>query len=190
MSAGPIPCPSCRLPLPDNFWNATQVQNCPGCDRRVQLAVFPARLRIAPAVRLGETILETGVASCFHHEGKKAVASCDGCGRFLCGLCDLELNGRHFCPTCLDQSRTRGAHLNRETSRAVYDRAALSLALLPMLIWPLTILTAPISVGCGICSFFKPGSLVRRGHTRAIVAILISLSQLAAWGAFFVIASR
>lgn len=190
MSVGNIPCPNCRLPLPDNFWNTPDAQICPNCDRRLQAAVFPALLRSPPAARSGETILEAGVASCFHHEGKKAVTSCDGCGRFLCGLCDLEFNGRHLCPTCLDQSRTSGTHVNLETSRIVYDRAALSLALLPLIVWPITMITAPIAVTCGVLSFFKPGSLLGRRPARAGVAIVIGLAQLTGWGAALLYAWR
>jgi hypothetical protein len=159
---------------------------CPGCDKRIHADVFPALFRNLQAGRTGETILEEGVSSCFYHEGKKAVVPCDGCGRFLCALCDVELNQQHLCPSCVDKSRTKGTLINLETRRTVYDTAALSLALWPLLIWPATIVTGPVAVACGVLSFFKPGSLVGRRTARAIIAILIGLAQIGGWVAIFV----
>lgn len=188
MTIGEIPCPNpnCRLPLPGNFWNTAEAATCPGCDQRVHVEVFSAHFHAAPAGRTAETILETGVSSCYHHEGKKAVTTCDGCGRFLCALCDVDLNGQHLCPTCLNLSRTQGRHINLETHRVVYDRAALSLALWPILVWPVTLLTGPAAVACGIYSFYRPGSVTGRRPWRAVCAIVIGLAQLAGWTALFI----
>lgn len=190
-AAGPasVSCPSCHLPLPGNLCNTAEDIRCPGCDRRIHAEAFPALFRPRAEGRKAETILEAGVSSCFYHEGKKAVVPCDGCGRFLCALCDLELNGQHVCPTCLEKSRTAPGpvKVNLEATRTVYDSAAMSLAVWPLLIWPATILTAPAAIACAIYSFFRPPSLVGPSRWRAIVAILIGLTQLGfwTWGLFF-----
>jgi hypothetical protein len=184
-----VPCPNCRVALPGNFCNTSAEVTCPACDHKVQVWVYPALFRERATGRKAELIVEAGVSSCFYHEGKKAVVPCDACGRFLCALCDVELNGRHICPSCLDKARTapaQGGMLNLETTRTVYDGAALSLAVWPLLIWPATLLTAPAAVICGILAFFRPASLVGRSSGRAILAILLGLTQIGFWvWAFF-----
>jgi len=172
--------------LPGNLCNTAKSAICPGCDRPIHADVFPALFRDQQPGRSAEAILEAGVSSCFYHEGKKAVVPCDGCGRFLCALCDVELNNQHLCPSCFDNSRTKGTLVNLEAKRFVYDSAALSLAVLPLLIWPVTIITSPLAVGFGIFSFFRPGSLVGRKYVRGILAVVIGLGQMAGWLMIFV----
>ena len=184
MSTGTLPCPNCLIPLPGNVCNTAGPAICPGCDKLIQADVFPALFRDPSAGRPAEEILEAGVSSCFYHEGKKAVVPCDGCGRFLCALCDVELNRQHLCPACVDNSRTKGTLINLETRRMVYDTAAMSLALGPVVLFPLltiTWATAPAAIVYGIMAFFRPGSLVRRGRLRASIAILIGLAQSGFW---------
>src|SRR5690349_9939788 len=137
MSTGTLLCPNCQLPLPGNLCNTTAPAVCPGCEKRIHADVFPAMFRAQAEGRPAEAILEEGVSSCFYHEGKKAVVPCDGCGRFLCALCDVELNQQHLCPTCVDKSRTKGTLINLETRRTVYDTTAMTLALGPVLLFPL-----------------------------------------------------
>lgn len=186
MSIGTVPCPSCRIPLPGNLCNTPGLVTCPGCDSQIHVDVFPAQFRGRSEGRKAETILEAGVSSCFYHEGKKAVVPCDGCGRFLCALCDVELNQQHLCPACVEKSRTKGNLVSLETHRTVYDSAALSLSLWPLLIWPATILTAPAAVVLAILSFFRPPGLAGRRPGFAFAAIVLALAQMAGWiGRFF-----
>jgi hypothetical protein len=170
--------------LPGNLCNTAESVVCPGCDKLIHADVFPALFREQKAGRKAEAILEAGVSSCFYHDGKKAVIPCDGCGRFLCALCDVELNGQHLCPSCVDSTRTKGTLINLERSRTVYDTGALLLAVVPIVLFPLagfTIATGPAAVICGVMAFFRPGSLVRRGRLRAISAVLIGLVQCGLW---------
>ena len=177
-------CPSCQQSLPGLLCNtpAPAPAPCPACGKRVQVEIFPAFFQSIAAGHAGERIVEEGVSSCFYHEQKKAVVHCDGCGRFLCALCDLEMNGRHFCPTCLETGRKKGRMPELDNRRTLYDGAALSLALLPLLIWPFTLVTAPAAIWCGIISFKKPGSIVRRSHWRSYVAIILAVVQIISWG--------
>ena len=119
-----------------------------------------------------EPLLEEGVSSCFYHEGKKAVTHCDACGRFLCGLCDLDLGDRHVCAQCLQAGPKKSATLALDSSRVLYDGMALMLAVFSLLPG-LHLMTAPAAVGLGIFALFKPKSLVRRTHARAIIAIIL-----------------
>ena len=181
MNSGTVLCPGCRLPLPGHLLVSQTLSTCPACERRILVEVFPALLRPAAAAAPAETIVEEGVASCFFHPQKKAVIPCQACGRFLCALCDVDFNGTHLCPQCLEAGQTKRKITTLETHRILWDSTALSLALLPLLIWPFTLVTSPAALGCAIYSFYRPGSLVRRNRLRAYLAILMSLAQIAGW---------
>src|SRR5262249_55900822 len=112
---------------------------------------------------------------------KKAVVTCDCCGRFLCALCDVDFNGRHLCPNCLQASPALAQIPSLEKQRVLWDSAALSLCVLPIVIWPMTILTAPTPLGCAVYSFLRPSSLVPRTRFRAYAAIVLSLLQIVGW---------
>ena len=178
-------CPGCRTPLPDAALNTGVLAPCASCGTRLQVEVFPAFFRSINAGSSGETILVEGEAGCFFHPDKKAVVHCAGCGRFLCALCDLELNGRHLCPGCLESGQRKGKLVELEKQRTLYDSAALALGCLPVLIWPVTLLTAPLTVILVICGWRKPGSLVPRSRWRFVLALLIGAAQIIAWGALF-----
>ena len=125
-----------------------------------------------------------GEASCFYHPQKKALLPCDGCGRFLCALCDCDLNGRHFCPTCLEAGRNKGKIKNLQKGRTLYDSIALSLAVLPVVVLfgiYFTFITAPMALYVAIRYWNAPLGIVRRTKVRYIVAIILSLIQIAVW---------
>src|SRR5258705_11178390 len=125
MTAQAIRCDVCSWPLPSETWNREHGISCPGCSARIQVLVFPAMERVgsgAPPEALGE---ETE-ASCFYHSRNRAAVVCDECGRFLCKLCELPVDGRHICPTCFD-SGLRGRKLrDLDTRRVMYDSIALA----------------------------------------------------------------
>ena len=118
---------------------------------------------------------------------KKAVVPCAGCGRFLCALCDCELNGQHFCPACLETGKSKGKIKTLENQRTRYDTIALGLAILPVLIFYLTIVTAPMTLFVAIRYWNAPQSIVRRTRFRFILAIVIALLQIGGWTAFFIL---
>jgi hypothetical protein len=157
----------------------TPVQ-CPACRSFIQLEIFPAFFKTADPVSAGETLMEDGLASCFYHEKKKAVVHCDACGRFLCALCDLEMDGKHYCPACLQSRKTRSELPQLENRRTLYDSAALSLSAIPIF-WFVGFITAPIAIYLAILSFYRPSSIVPRTRVRAWLAIVLALAQLLFW---------
>ena len=181
MKQGAAACPGCQATLTSSFCNTLEPVSCPACDARIQLHIFPAFFKNAATGQTGETILEDGVASCFYHDTKKAVVHCDACGRFLCALCDLELEGGHFCPSCLQAGRTKSKLPQLESRRTLHDSTALSLGLIPIF-WFVGFITAPIALYLAILSFFRPSSIVPRTRIRAWVAILVALAQIVFWG--------
>src|SRR6267142_3613050 len=178
-------CPNCRTPLVESALNQPGLKPCPGCESPLQVEVFPAFFRrTAPAVS-GEVVLVEGEATCFYHPAKKAVLPCHGCGRFLCALCDCELNGEHFCPACLESGKTKGKIKSLENRRTLYDTIALSLAILPIVLivfWFLTIITAPMALFMAIRYWNAPRSIVHRTKIRYVLAMIFATLQIAGWG--------
>ena len=190
MSQVAVACPSCQNSLPGALCNTGAIAHCPSCDDGIQIEIFPAFFKPSGAGRTGETLLEEGVSSCFYHEQKKAVVHCDACGRFLCALCDLDFNGRHLCPACLQSGKKKGELPELENRRTIYDSAALSTAVLPLLIWPMTLVTGPLAIFLAIFSFFRPSSLIARTRIRAWLALIFGLLQLGGWIILFVAMSH
>jgi hypothetical protein len=177
-----VPCPRCRSPLPLTEPATGLFTPCPGCGVPARLEVFPALLRPVAAGASAESILVESEASCFYHPQKRAAIHCQSCGRFLCALCDVELNGQHLCPPCLEAGQRKGTMGELVNRRTLYDSAALSLALLPLLVWPLTVITAPATIVLALYGWSKPGSLVPRTKVRFVLAILIGLLEMFGWG--------
>jgi hypothetical protein len=181
-------CTNCYTPLPPSHFNTQVLGPCPACHAKIQVAVFPAAFRSLAAAQSGERILIEGQSSCFFHDQKKAVIPCDVCGRFLCALCDLDFNGKHLCPQCLDSGRQKGSLHQLETQRVIYDNAALLLALTPMVIFVLaafTMVTAPIAVVLGLMAFYKPNSILGFSRFKAGAGIVIALFQILVWVLMF-----
>jgi hypothetical protein len=185
MPAVPLHCPNCRTPVADTAINQATFQPCFECQSLLQVEVYPAMFRrIAPA-QSGELALVEGESTCFYHATKKAVLPCHACGRFLCALCDCELNGEHFCPACLETGQSKGRIKNLDTRRTLWDSIALSLAVLPVVVfifWFLTIVTAPMALFIAIRYWNAPLSIVRRTRIRYVLAIVLAAIQMTGWG--------
>ena len=191
MNTSLVQCPQCQAWLLDGVFNQPELSPCPACGVPLRVEVFPALFRRFNPGQSGETIMVEGESSCFYHPQKKAVLPCQGCGRFLCALCDCELNGQHFCPACLETGKTKGKIKSLEDQRTLYDGIALSLAVYPMLIFYFTIVTAPVALFVAIRYWNAPRSIVHRTKIRCVAAIVLALMQMAGWGLlFFVLATH
>lgn len=179
-------CSICGSPLEGRLFNSSVDIQCGNCDASVRVDVFPALFREAGAVKNGETLSIPGEASCFYHPQKKAATICTLCGRFLCTLCETELAGRCLCPSCIDKGRVNEEIEQLVTHRTLYDSLALSLAVLPILFFPITVFTAPIAIYIAIRHWKKPGSILPRYRIRFALAIIIALAQIAGWAVFLV----
>ncbi len=178
-----LSCSKCSAALPADAFNAAGPTACPGCGSLIRADVFPALFRKnAPAA--AENVLAESEAGCFFHPHKKAVVSCASCGRFLCSLCDIEFGGRHVCPSCLEAGKSKRKIRNLETERVLYDSIALSLAIVPILMWFLTIVTAPISIYYSLRHWKSPTSILPRTKIRFVFALIISVLQLGGWFLF------
>jgi len=167
------------MPLPGWELAGGATATCTSCGSRNQALIFPAA-RIAAAPVQMETALE-GQASCFDHPGKRAVASCRQCGRFVCQLCSVEFGEGVFCPSCVAAGAGGARGANPENSRTLYDTMALLAPWLSLILWPFTIIAGPGAVVLSILKWRAPLSLVRRTRLRFIVAILFGLAETAGW---------
>jgi hypothetical protein len=142
------------------------------------------------AGRDGEAALIETESTCFYHPQKKAHLPCEGCGRFLCALCDCELHGKHYCPACLEVGRTKRKIKSLETERTLYDSLALSLAVIPLVIFYLTFVTAPAALYIAVRYWNAPRSIVHRSKIRLVLAIIIASLQIVGWGIaiYFIVA--
>jgi len=175
-----ISCPHCRAQVPSRYYNTPDLIPCPSCGAPIQIDVFPAFFHGIQPGKEGEKLIDDQ-ASCFFHPQKKAVIPCDHCGRFLCSLCDVELGSKHVCPICLETGRKKGRITTLDRHRFLYDGTALRIALLPMIIFWLTIITAPIAIYLSIRHWNSPMSVVRRTKVRFVLAIIISGLQILGW---------
>lgn len=173
-------CPKCASALPAS--HTAELLPCPNCQLEVQALVFPAWFKTFAPVPAPQQVLTEGESSCFYHAGKQAVVPCDACGRFLCALCDCEIQNQHFCPGCVSTARSKGRLVQFERSRTNHDSVALSLAVISIFLGPVALLTGPAAIFWALWFWRRPGSLLPRGKARHVAAIIIGLATTAGWG--------
>jgi hypothetical protein len=179
LESSQVACGRCKTPLPPDLFNRAEALPCPNCGTATKVATFPAFGRKAAGAATLETIVAEGEAGCFFHPAKKAVVACGNCGRFLCGLCDLELGGRHLCPNCLESGKQKGKLAEIDHQRTCYGNIALGLALGSVLFVPVSVITAPIVLYLVIRHWKTPGSLVGgAGRKRRIAAAALAVGEL------------
>jgi len=183
MASELLNCTRCGAALSLDAFNASTLRRCPSlaCQALMQIDVFPALFSPPARGQDGEKLLVDDQSSCFYHPEKKAVIHCASCGRFLCALCDIELNDQHLCPTCLETGKKKRKLVNLENHRVQYDGIALSVALLPLLIFYVTCITAPIAIYIAIRYWRAPLSIVRRTRVRFVLAIVFASLQIVGW---------
>ena len=178
-----VECPVCTRALPSDTWNLDYETYCPTCRAPIMALVFPALLR-AGGGAIPEFAVEGGEATCFYHARKKAVVPCDQCGRFLCSLCQVELSGQNWCPSCIDLHRRQGTLATLDRRRTLYDNIALLLAIGPVVsiaFWFLTLFTAPAALFVVFRHWRSPSSLAPRTKIRFVIAGAAALLEIGAW---------
>ncbi|MDM8540963.1 hypothetical protein QUF90_07735 [Desulfococcaceae bacterium HSG9] len=167
--------------MPASVINTSRLEACLSCGVTIRADVFPNLIRKRPAVQTGELLQTDNEASCFYHPRKKAAVPCSVCGRFLCSLCEVELDGRSMCLTCVESGKNKRKIKSLENKRTLYDTKALSVAIVPMIFVYPTIITAPIALFMSLWYWKKSSSIIPRTKIRFIIAIILSLSQITGW---------
>jgi len=187
MESSLVKCGKCQAVLFPEAFNTGQFSPCPSCAAPLAVEVFPAILQTPSGGAAAEPLLVEGQSSCFYHPAKKASIVCEGCGRFLCGLCDLELNGRHVCPVCLETGRKKSRYKDLENTRVLWDQLALHTAVIP----PLLCLTpgligAPAALYLVLRYRKAPCSITGKSNLAFFVAGLLAVLEIIG-GVIFVI---
>lgn len=182
MAAQDLSCPKCHGALHPPAGEGRGISVCPRCRTRAEFEVFPALFAGPRLGRPGEALVDASEASCFFHAEKRAAVACESCGRFLCALCDLEMEGRHICPTCLAAGRKKGALKNLDQFRVMWPGVALLLTIvLPLVFYPFTPLFAIGALVVVAVGMRQPGSITgRRKILLSTLAVLFAVAELAA----------
>jgi hypothetical protein len=181
----PISCPACDVMISPDHYGVGEMSPCPFCGQQLRIDVFPAIEKKTGPLQVGEAVGEDE-ASCFYHSEKRAEATCDYCGRFICSLCELELHGKKMCPTCLQAGRQKGKIKNLDRQRTLYDAIALKLSLYPIITIWLTIITAPIALYLAFRHWNSPLGVTRRSKIRLVLSIIFSFCQIGVWSALII----
>lgn len=179
-----IPCEKCGTTAGTAGLNTGLFHPCPECGTLTRLHVFNSALKEIEPHKPQPVILSDD-AGCFYHPSKKAVVPCESCGRFLCALCDIDLDGRHICFSCMESDSRKETAQHMETYRFLPDGLAIRLSTLPLLsvIFSfLTCITAPFCIYFTIRHWNAESSITpRRKRLRFVLALLFSTLQVVGW---------
>jgi hypothetical protein len=186
----PLLCTQCEADLPRAAVNQDRLVTCEVCGHQSIAYVFPAYYTAEVAGERAPS-RRGDQSSCFFHPGKVAQTACDGCGRFLCSVCDIVVGAHHLCPICVQNQAVPGSASKLETERVRHDQITLALAVVaPFVMFPVVPLTAPYAVYRGIRYFRNPGSLVSHSKWPTILALFFAFLQIAGMVAIVVAVLR
>lgn len=179
MAALRVNCAKCDRYTDIPVSSDVQATNCGWCGASLQCWLFPA-LTAPVEATLPSVPASEGEATCFNHSRRKATTLCDGCGRFLCSLCDIEIRDRHYCPACFQSKGVIGGLEQLRDKVIRYDRIALALVIFPVLCcWPLAWTTAAAALFVSIRYWNRAETL--HGSTRKgmILASILAVIEIA-----------
>ncbi|WP_404423800.1 hypothetical protein [Nibricoccus sp. IMCC34717] len=180
-AAESLPCPLCHRGRDALVFADDGRGRCNYCHESVEIATFPAFN--APQRRIRPRAVAVDASNCFYHATNQAEQLCDDCGRFLCGVCAVENASRVLCPKCLSlRAQSDETHVQ---ARFIYSGAVARLAFLPLLMWPLTLVTAPAALVLAFIGWKKPPSIVGGGRAGLVIGSLAALVQCILWGVLF-----
>lgn len=179
-----LTCSNCQSMLDPEQLATGDFFNCRSCRTLLRVDTFPALRRPLPIGQNGAALQVPRTASCYYHARKKASVVCASCGRFLCPLCDMDINGQHICPGCLETGRREKRLADLDGHRTLYDSVALALAVWPMMFFFITCITAPLTLYIVVRYWKAPSSLLPRTRVRFVLAALVALLQVGGWGFF------
>ena len=179
MPVGPaLSCPKCQRKLDASSWQGEAIGACNHCLTGFEFLAFPALTARSVAV-VPSAAVPTEDAVCFFHAENKAEVVCESCGRFLCAVCAIDFAGQKLCPSCIATKKAKP--IQEDKSRVLFGGVALALAGLPLLMWPITAVTAPVALGYVIYGWRRPRSLVTPSRVRLVIAGLFAVLQIVGW---------
>lgn len=178
-----VRCSICdhALALPETVGGGTLT--CSHCQQPTRLWLFPALYKSRKSAT-AQAVLEEGHSSCMNHPTKRAVSVCDGCGKFLCALCDIDWNGEHLCSACIEHRGSGDEDEALRTEYIHYDRVVFGFALLSIVFSFLGLLFAPIALFIGWRYWNAPWRPVPYRKWGMIIYMLLAFLALCGWGLF------
>jgi hypothetical protein len=175
-------CPTCDRLLGSEFWNSGRFQACPACSTPVMVTTFPSIA--APPGKNPVAPCETGESSCFFHTNNRAETVCDGCGRFLCGLCSVGYGKRRFCSDCVHRNRRQKSVPLFIDQAVLLDNIGISILALSVLTFTYLFLGVVVGLfaAClGIVGWRYQRTLVHRSRIRLVIALVLGLMSAGTW---------
>jgi hypothetical protein len=115
---------------------------CGECTLTFEAAVLSPPVRPAPR-RLE---LDQGQVQCARHARNPAVAACERCGAFMCGLCRIDTDSKVICAACFERLRGAGELESASTAFRSWRTLGLHLGLLGIPMMSLGLLIGPASI--------------------------------------------
>lgn len=134
-------CPRCGETMPPSVLGQPRAY-CGECGLTFEGVVFtpPERPRVvAPLPDSSDT-------KCARHARNAAVAACDRCGAFMCGLCRIDAEGKALCAACFERLRTAGELESATTKFRSWSTLGWHLAILGVPLMSVGILLGPVSL--------------------------------------------
>lgn len=178
--AGSTPtCLKCKHPLELRLVEELTAGRCGQCQRGFEFIAFPALLAV-PTVARAQSAQALDDAVCFFHAENRAESVCENCGRYLCTVCGVEFGGSRLCPQCVSLRR---ASDSKRSGRdlVLHDTIGLALAVGPLLVFWLTLITAPVALGYVIFAWRQPLSILRRSRWRLVLAGTLAVLEILGW---------
>jgi len=185
VGASNLRCDRCQATLPAEALNTPGLVACPRCNVPLRFLVFPAYTRAHAPGQAAEKIMIDGESSCYNHPEKKATVACEGCGRFLCALCDIEFDNKHLCLKCLAAAKSKGTMDKLEIERYRYDLLARNLGLASLLIFCMpyfAIFIAGAAIFVAIRYWRKPVGLLTKGKSGLVAGVITGMLGIALSG--------
>jgi hypothetical protein len=182
-------CPKCGCFLPDAIPREGN-HACWQCGLQFYMIAFDAPLPPQAPARLAEAL---GSAPCARHARNQAVASCERCGAFMCGLCSIDADDKKLCAGCFERLGSAGELADTRKGYRHYNGMAVHLCVFGILIWPLAILLGPLAIATalrGLKQSERFGETLGQGGARvaiglgALETLGAALGVLALVGAF------
>jgi hypothetical protein len=171
-------CPACRTELGIEPGTEEVMAACPSCAAPIEAYFLPAFFRPVEAGASATPLADAAESSCFYHPQKQAARVCDGCGRMICALCDVDLGSGHLCPACIASGRKKGQLTTLEGRRMRYDSIVMSLGIFSVIFYFAAIILAPAAIYLTIRHWNSPGSVLGRNRARFIVGCTLATLML------------
>jgi hypothetical protein len=155
---------------------------CPRCQGYFIATVFHPQRRITRVLQLAQSGPESDAGSCANHPRNAAITNCSRCGLFICSLCQLDMSGETYCPSCFDRLTQSGGIDQAQTRFRDWRALSFAMAFVGLLMdWfmlgvPFNVLSIYYAI-----RGFRDSQFSRDKAPLLIISIVLALLGLA-WG--------